>query len=80
MAELDRSHKPAGALVGVVREFDRAVGLGSITRPDGVAHAFHVIEIADGTRSVDVGAEVSFDLLAKFGQYEAANIRVVAGS
>ncbi len=77
MAELDRSHQPTGALIGVVSEFDGAVGLGVITGTDGSAHAFHVIEIADGTRSVDVGADVSFDLLAKFGRYEAANIRVV---
>ena len=77
MAELDRSHKPAGALTGAVREFDAVVGLGVISRPDGETHAFHVIEIADGTRTVEVGTEVSFDLLAKFGRYEAANIRVV---
>jgi len=76
MAELDRSHRTAGSLVGVVREFDADVGLGMIEQPDGTSHAFHVIEIADGTRTVDVGAEVSFDLLAKLGRYEAANIRV----
>lgn len=78
MAELDRSHKPNGALVGVVSEFDGAIGLGLIISSDGSSHAFHVIEIADGTRSIDVGVGVSFDLLAKFGRYEAANIRVAA--
>lgn len=78
MAELDRSHKPTGTLVGVVSEFDGAVGLGLIMSSDGSLHAFHVIEIADGTRLVDVGVDVSFDLLAKFGRYEAANIRVAA--
>ncbi|MGK0275205.1 MAG: cold shock CspA family protein [Ilumatobacter sp.] len=77
MAELDRSHQPAGVLVGVVSEFDGAVGLGSIISSNGSSHAFHVIEIADGTRSIDIGVDVSFDLLAKFGRYEAANIRVV---
>jgi|TARA_R110002110_G_scaffold9459_7_gene46470 cold shock CspA family protein len=76
MAELDRSHKPTGVLVGVVSEFDGAVGLGVIMSGDGSSHIFHVIEIADGTRSIDIGVDVSFDLLAKFGRYEAANIRV----
>ncbi len=80
MAELDRSHKATGALVGVVREFDAAVGLGVIARGNGTTHVFHVIEIADGSRTVDVGTEVSFDLLAKFGRYEAANIRLAAAS
>lgn len=80
MAELDRSHRAPGSFVGVVREFDAAVGLGVIVQPDGTTHAFHVIEIADGTRTVDVGAAVSFDLLAKLGRYEAANIRVTPES
>jgi cold shock CspA family protein len=80
MAELDRSHKEAGVLAGVVRELDAAVGLGVIARADGTTHAFHVIEIADGTRHVDVGTEVTFDLLAKLGRYEAANIRAATAS
>jgi|TARA_R110002110_G_scaffold11664_6_gene55868 cold shock CspA family protein len=75
MAELDRSRQPTGAFVGVVSEFDGAVGLGLIIGSDGSVHLFHVIEIADGTRSIDVGVDVSFDRLAKFGRYEAANIR-----
>ncbi|MEJ6722973.1 cold shock domain-containing protein [Ilumatobacter sp.] len=77
MAELDRSRQPTGVLVGAVSEFDSAVGLGVIVGSDGSSHIFHVIEIADGTRSIDVGADVSFDRLAKFGRYEASNIRVV---
>jgi hypothetical protein len=40
-----------------------------------VEHPFHCIEIADGSRAIDIGTEVSFDLLAKFGRWEAANIR-----
>ena len=60
---------------GTVRGFDEAVGLGSITGIDGREYPFHCIEIADGSRTIDVGAEVSFDVLAKFGRWEAANIR-----
>jgi len=62
-------------LTGTVTAFDEAVGLGVVTSEDGMDHAFHCIEIADGSRSVAVGTPVSFDLLAKFGRYEAANLR-----
>ncbi len=47
----------------------------SIAGADGVDYPFHCIEIADGSRSIDVGADVSFDVLAKLGRWEAANIR-----
>ncbi len=63
------------AATGQVTQFDEAVGLGVITSDSGVEHSFHCIEIADGSRTIDVGAVVSFDLLAKLGRYEAANIR-----
>jgi cold shock CspA family protein len=60
---------------GVVTAFDEAAGLGTITDANGVDHPFHCIEIADGSRSIEVGTEVSFDVLAKFGRWEAANVR-----
>ena len=60
---------------GVVAEFDEAAGLGSIDGEDGNSYPFHCIEIADGTRAIDVGAEVEFDVLPKLGRYEAARIR-----
>ena len=58
---------------GIVTDFDREVGLGVI-EADGVRYPFHCIEIADGTRDIAVGTEVSFDLLCKLGRYEAAAI------
>lgn len=60
---------------GTVMSFDANVGLGSVAGIDGVSYPFHCIEIADGSRTIDVGAEVSFDLLAKLGRWEAANLR-----
>jgi CspA family cold shock protein len=60
---------------GVVTSFDEVVGLGVITDASGDEFAFHCIEIADGSRSVEVGADVGFELLAKLGRWEAANIR-----
>ena len=62
-------------LTGTVTAFYESVGLGTITSEDGSEHLFHCIEIADGSRSIAVGAAVLFDLLAKFGRYEAAHIR-----
>jgi CspA family cold shock protein len=57
---------------GVVTAFDAGTGLGTVTADDGVEFAFHCIEIADGSRSIDVGTSVSFDVIPKFGRWEAA--------
>ncbi len=59
---------------GVVTAFDAARGLGTIRAADGTDHEFHCVEIADGSREIDVGTAVTFDLLPKFGRYEAGNI------
>ena len=60
---------------GTVIEFDEYVGLGEVEGTDGTRYLFHCVEIADGTRTIDVGAEVDFDLLRKFGRDEAAQLR-----
>jgi hypothetical protein len=62
------------ASVGTVVAFDAAVGLGEVARGDGVRFPFHLIEIADGTRTIDVGVAVTFQLLCKLGRYEAAAV------
>jgi cold shock CspA family protein len=62
-------------LTGRVVAFDAAVGLGDVESTAGERHTFHCIEIANGSRQIAVGTAVSFDLLSKFGRYEAANIR-----
>ena len=71
MTELERGsgHR------GVVVEFDGEIGLGVVEGHDGTHYPFHCIEIADGTRDVVPGSEVSFDVLAKLGRWEAANLR-----
>ena len=56
-------------------EFDADVGLGAIETEAGERHMFHCIEIADGSRDIATRTTVSFDLLAKLGRHEAANIR-----
>jgi len=60
---------------GVVTAFDVDSGLGTVTTEAGTQHLFHCLEIADGSRDIEQGARVSFELLAKFGRFEAANLR-----
>jgi cold shock CspA family protein len=64
-------------LRGTVIDFDEATGLGTVTDDDGTAYLFHVIEIADGTRTIDVGQAVTFQPLPKFGTYQAGKLHKV---
>lgn len=64
-------------LIGEVTEFDGAKGLGNVHGEDGVDYLFHVIEITDGTRSIDPGQRVCFQPLPKFGRLQAGRIRKV---
>ncbi|MEX2625742.1 MAG: hypothetical protein WD225_02600 [Ilumatobacteraceae bacterium] len=63
-----------GVLEGRVTAFDAERGLGQVTA-DGATYRFHCVEIADGTRHVEVGAVVTFAALPKLGRVEAATIR-----
>lgn len=47
---------------GTVTDFDEARGLGVVTAEDGVTYPFHCTQIADGTRTIDVGAAVRFEV------------------
>lgn len=62
-------------LNGTVTSFDAHVGLGQITSSDGAILMFHCAEIADGSRVIDVGTVVNFELLTKFSRNEASAIR-----
>lgn len=70
MTELART--PGGR--GTVTAFDEHVGLGTVTGLDGVEYLFHCIEIADGSRSIAVGTEVTFTTMTKFGRVEAGDL------
>jgi CspA family cold shock protein len=54
---------------------DEAAGLGIIVAADGTEYPFHCVEIADGTRTIETGAAVDFDVLHKLGGVEARRIR-----
>jgi cold shock CspA family protein len=56
---------------GSVVAFDPDAGIGTVRADDGADYLFHCVEIADGTRTIDVGAPVEFRRLAKLGTYEA---------
>jgi len=61
---------------GAVTEFDEPVGLGMLTDDEGAEHPFHCTAIADGTRDVAVGTEVSFRLVpGRGGRHEAVDLR-----
>lgn len=45
---------------GRVDEFDEHVGLGVVRGDNGVRYPFHCTAIADGSRTILVGARVSF--------------------
>jgi cold shock CspA family protein len=64
---------------GTVTAFDDPRGLGTITTGDGRIYPFHCTQIADGTRTIEVGQAVRFDVLPKLGRYEATLIEKAAG-
>ncbi len=60
---------------GTVTEFDDPKGWGTVTSDDGTELFFHCSQIADGTRTIEVGAEVRFDVVAgPRGRWEASAI------
>jgi cold shock CspA family protein len=70
VTELERSGR--GGHRGVVTAFDADTGLGVVTGPTGAEYPFHCIEIADGSRTIEVGTEITFRLIPKLGRWEAA--------
>ena len=64
-----------GPRTGSVTAFDDHRGLGEVTASDGAVFPFHCTAIADGTRTVEVGTEVRFDVVAgRLGRWEAGAI------
>lgn len=62
---------------GTVEEFDETVGLGSVAGAGGGRYPFHCTQIAGGSRTVDVGATVTFVVIPGHGGvWEAGDLRV----
>ena len=61
---------------GEVVEFDDAAGYGAVRTDDGDQFFFHCTAIADGTRTIAVGASVIFEVVpGRRGQWEAAGLK-----
>ncbi len=64
---------------GVVLQFDEDRGLGEVEDQDGRRYPFHCTRIADGTRTIPVGAKVEFTVVPGLpGRWEASDIRPTA--
>jgi CspA family cold shock protein len=63
-------------VAGTVAEFDEAKGYGTVRAEDGRQLFFHCTQIADGTRTIRVGAGVEFEVAAGHnGRWEATVIK-----
>ena len=61
---------------GRVVEFEEHVGLGAVQGEDGARLEFHCVAIADGSRRIDVGTAVTYDVVpGRLGRYEAWRIQ-----
>jgi cold shock CspA family protein len=64
---------------GTVVEFDDHRGVGTVEDDHGRRLFFHCTGIADGSRSIAVGAEVAFQVVAGHrGQWEATSVTKLA--
>lgn len=62
-------------MTGTVSEFSQERGLGEITADDATVYPFHCTVIADGTRTIAVGARVDFEVVpGPLGRWEAAAV------
>jgi cold shock CspA family protein len=60
---------------GVVAEFDELRGLGVIRGDDGADVPFHCTAIADGSRTVETGRRVSYEVVpGLLGRWEASGV------
>lgn len=70
-------HPPATHTATVVA-FDDHAGAGELEEGAGGRFPFHCVAIADGSRTIPVGAEVTFSVVAGTnGRWEAWDVRPV---
>ena len=62
----------------MVRSFDEDRGLGTVAEDGGGEYPFHCTAIADGTRRIDVGVHVVFEVAPGHGgRFEARSLTPV---
>ncbi len=60
---------------GRVVDFDEHVGLGEVEADDDRRYPFHCTRITDGTRTIAVGADVTFEIIpGHLGRWEASAV------
>jgi cold shock CspA family protein len=65
-----------GVLEGIVAEFDDPRGVGVARSDDGREFPFHCTAVADGSRTIEPGVSVTFEVRAgRLGRWEATAIR-----
>jgi hypothetical protein len=65
-------------MLGVVTAFDERRGDGEVRSDDGTIYYLHCVEIADGSRVVEVGARVAFTPRpGLLGRDEASGLQIV---
>jgi cold shock CspA family protein len=70
----------AQGLTGAVASFDGAAGHGTVRGEDGRELFFHCTAVADGSRTIDVGAAVTYRVTAgHHGRWEATDIVLAGG-
>lgn len=77
MKEMASGPSVGGTVHGRVDSFDDPEGYGTVTAtdPEGTWF-FHCTAIADGTRVVEVGVEVTFEVVpGRLGRFEATDLR-----
>jgi cold shock CspA family protein len=77
MSDMTSGPAVAGPVHGRVATFDEPEGYGTVAADDPAGQwFFHCTAIADGTRSIEVGAEVVFEVVAgHLGRFEATDLR-----
>jgi len=65
-------------LVGMVVEFHERAGLGAVEPVEGGRLSFHCTQIADGSRHIEVGTQVRYELVpGNLGVWEAGSLEPV---
>lgn len=66
---------------GTVTSFDDPRGIGTVVdAAGGEEHFFHCTAIADGTRTIEVGTAVDFEVVpGRMGRWEATHLRPADG-
>ena len=61
---------------GTVASWDEAGGYGTVRVDEsGAEHFFHCTAITDGSRTIDVGMRVTFEVVpGRLGRWEAENV------